>query len=54
MVEEVCKEVGSGYHVKDFKECQLLWTDIMGQYHVVGTLHLYIAKFLAHSKRKEI
>ena len=31
LVEEVCKEVGSGYHVRYFNDRQRLWTDIMEQ-----------------------
>ena len=31
LVEEVCKELGSVYHVRYFNDRQHLWTDIMEQ-----------------------
>ena len=31
LVEDMCKEVGSGYHVRYFNDCQRLWMDIMEQ-----------------------
>ena len=31
LVEEVCKEVGSGYHFRYFSDRQCLWMDIVEQ-----------------------
>ena len=31
LMEEVCKQVGSGYHVSYINDCQHLWTEIAEQ-----------------------
>ena len=59
LMEEVCKHVGSGYHVSYFNERQCLWMKITDQQRerlasvVAAALHLYIATLRAHSKGKE-
>ena len=59
LLEEVCKHVGSGYHVSYFSDRQRLWTNITEQQRerlasvVAAALHLYITTLRAHSKGKE-